>query len=97
MNGHHEAEIRNLLKPEHVVRKLRVKGNNVELDCCDGNGFNLTIPINTEITYEPWFMDRGSMLFRANNLPPLCYGTAKICTEADIVQFPDGTQHSIEP
>lgn len=88
MNGHNQAEIVNLIG-DNVVRRLKVQDNQVEIDAIT---ITLTVPLDTPITYEPWCFDRGSMLFSVPEFP-----TAKICTELDIVRYPDGTEASIEP
>ena len=89
MNGHKSAEILNLLNNE-VVRRLIVVGDNVEIDALS---IKIKVPLNTTISYEPWMMDRGNMLFECKEIK----GGAKICTELDIIQFPDGTSESITP
>lgn len=88
MNGYESAIIRNLID-ECPVRKLKVIDNQVEIDAIT---ITLNVPIDTPITYEPWCFDRGSMLFSVPDFP-----TGKICTELDIICFPDGTQASVEP
>ena len=87
MAGHETAEILCAVHGE-VVRRLRVAGGHVEVTPLEGP--SITVPSWTPITYEPWFMDRGSMLFQAEG------GQAKICTEGDLVRFPDGVEDRVE-
>lgn len=89
MSGHQSAEILNLLNGE-VVRRLVVKGPDVEVDAMVPE--KVTVPLATEIVYEPWVLDRGNLLFSCPEYP-----RAKICTEWDIVRYPDGTEQRIEP
>ena len=56
------------------------------------NGESTDIPLETTLWYEPWFMDRGSLLFSCPES-----GRAKICTEADVIRFPDGVEDSVMP
>ena len=88
MKGHQSAEILNLLDG-NVVRRLSVQGSDVLVDALTDK---VTVPLTTEIRYDAWFMDRGSMLFACPGFPE-----AKICTELDIIRFPDGTEERIEP
>ena len=90
MQGYSYAEIINLLHG-NVVRKLSVVGNQVQVDALEPP--ILILPLNTPIIYEPWFMDRGSLLFNSPELP----GRGKICTELDIIRFPDGIEATIHP
>ena len=53
----------------------------------------IDVPVDTEITYEPWDMDRGSLTFVHPTM-----GKLKICTEADILEVLDTKeQFSITP
>lgn len=87
MAGHATANIHNLFNGE-VVRKLTRIGDNVEIDAMTEK---VTVPLNTDITYQPWFMDRGSLLFECAGYK----GGAKICTEYDVIEYPDGSRYSI--
>lgn len=70
-----------------VVRQLALIGDTLELkagtDQC-------AITVDTELRYEPWFMDRGSVLAAS-----LEYDTIKLCTEGGIIRFEDGTEVSL--
>ena len=71
-----------------TVRTLTVVG-----DICHilaGDGSELDVPLDTLITYEPWTMDRGNMLFEHEGR------TLKICGEADILTAESGF-YNIEP
>lgn len=65
------------------VRFLTVQGDEV---CVDAITEEMWVPLDTELIYQPWVFDRGSILFKAQ-----CR-TLKLCTEADKVRFPDGTE-----
>ena len=71
-----------------VVRTLTVEGENCHLVA--GDGTELDIPLDTPIAYEPWCMDRGSMIFTLDGRQ------LKVCTEADILTA-DGQQYSVQP
>lgn len=91
MNRHATAQIINLLHGD-VVRNLKVTGDLVEIN--PGEGFPIVVvPLSLEIKYEPWSMDRGSLLFEHADYKPF----AKICTEMDIIRYPDGSEYSINP
>ena len=68
-----------------VVRRLTCDGDSVTVDAITEK---VTVPLDTPIVYEPWFMDRGNMLFN---------GDMKLCTEADLIRFPDGSAHLVLP
>jgi hypothetical protein len=89
MHGHASAEIINPRNGQ-VVRRLTVRASGV----VHVDAFSETVDVDpdTAIVYEPWFMDRGSLLFNTGTLVD-----AKICTELDIIQFPDGTQFEVVP
>jgi hypothetical protein len=90
MHGHNYAEITNIIHG-NIVRKLTItEKNQVQIDALEPP--ILTIHLNTPIHYQPWFMDRGSLTFTHPDLP-----NAKICTEYDIITYPDGTQYEITP
>ncbi len=91
MNGEKHATITCLIKNQ-VVRELTVDGENVTIN--PGTGYPLlTIPLSTPILYEPWSMDRGSLVFEHPDFLP----HAKICTEGDLLTFDDGTTLAIWP
>lgn len=89
MAGRGRAEIC-CLYTRKVVRVLTVVDGQVHVDFT--NGESTDIPLETTIWYEPWFMDRGSLLFSCREA-----SQAKICTEADVIRFPDGAEDSITP
>lgn len=89
MAGHERAEIFCLLTGNRV-RILTVVDGQVHVDFT--NGESTDIPLDTVLWYEPWFMDRGSLLFSCREA-----AQAKICTEADKIRFPDGVEESIMP
>lgn len=78
MGNNKSAEIRCAIKGS-LVRVLVVEGDAVVVDALTEE---VTVPFDTELTYEPWFMDRGSILFAG----------MKLCTEGDRVIFEDGTR-----
>lgn len=92
MGNHKSAEVFCLYRGE-LVRRLTVDGDVLHFDAiteaCD-------IPLDTEIKYEPWCMDRGSLVFSAPGLP---HGitVAKFCTEHDVIKFDDGTTGHVDP
>lgn len=89
LNGNHRAEIVCPFKKK-VVRKLATFFN--DMVAIDGlEGPVALVSLDTPISYEPWFMDRGSLLF---NDPKL--GTLKLCTESDLIRYPDGSEEWIE-
>lgn len=90
MSGHAKAEIICAMKKTLVRRLKVVDGNSVQIDPMEGPP--ITIPLTTPIKYEPWFMDRGSLLFSCEEMPE-----AKLCTEFDLVRFPDGNEWPIHP
>jgi hypothetical protein len=88
MNGHQTATIK-CLYTDQVVRKLKVEGDNLVIDAMTET---VTVPLDTPLIYEPWFMDRGSILFNLDGRP------AKFCGEADKICFDNEDEwHSIEP
>jgi hypothetical protein len=92
LNGHEHADIR-CLYSHNVVRRLSLDPHkNIVLDALQGP--TLVIPPTTELLFEPWEMDRGSILFYHNDFP----GKAlKLCGEMDTIHYDDGTQDSILP
>lgn len=70
------------------VRTLAING-----DYCDlraGDGTEVAIHIDTPLTYEQWFMDRGSVLVKSCD-----DGVIKLCTECDLLRYDDGTEVAI--
>jgi len=95
MAGHERAEIYCLYK-KGLVRRLKVTGDQVEVIPLTGSP--VMAKLSTPIMYEPWFMDRGSLLFEAAPASPHGMAmVAKICTEADVIRFPDGVEDSVMP
>lgn len=90
MAGHQTAEILNLFNGQ-VVRRLTVKGDVVGIDFLTET---VDFPLDTAVLYQPWTMDRGSMLIECSLTPD---GYAKLCTELDPIRFPDGTQREVLP
>lgn len=76
LDGALDAEIVNPLGG-NVVRVLHVLDEYVSIDA---GGDKITVPLDTPLIYEPWFMDRGSILFDSNR------GRLKLCTELDILR-----------
>lgn len=89
MNGHKSAEIRCLYRGE-LVRRLTVEGDTVEIDAMT---VKVKVPLSTPITFEPWCLDRGNMLFPA----PGHGDRAKLCTEHDRITFDDGSEGHVDP
>lgn len=75
-----------------VVRRLHfLTTGEVEIDACDGSP-PLRFPISTPVRYEPWFMDRGSLLFPGPDGRDL-----KLCTEFDVLVYEDGREFRLVP
>lgn len=96
MQGHDQARIKCLMSGV-VVRTLTLidlieagltKVVKIEFPGGLPNAEHI-VPLDTKIVYEPWAMDRGSLLFGDNK-------QFKICTEGDIVHFP-GDSHCFWP
>jgi len=77
MGGHKSGKIICAVHNQ-VVRTLTVEGDDVKIVC--GDGSQITVKLDTAITYQAWFMDRGSLLFDNDK---------KICTELDCIVFDD--------
>ena len=71
-----------------VVRQLTLSGPHVHLRA--GDGTQVLIDADETLHYEPWFMDRGSVLVTSCN-----HGLIKLCTEFDLVTLDDGTSVSL--
>lgn len=103
MAGYKTAEI-TCLYQRCVVRRLTVEGDELKIDACDGNG-PVTVKLDAAITYQPWVMDRGSLLFDAADCVALPMAAAalgptaklKICGEEDTIVFPDGSTDRVLP
>lgn len=74
----------------NVVRRLTVVGDQVEVDA---GGQSVWVPLDTEIRFEAWVLDRGNMLFTGGEK----YPNAKLCTEADVIRRSDGTEGLVLP
>lgn len=83
MAGRNYAEILCAVKGT-VVRKLTLKDGVVRLDAITAS---IDVPVDTEVVFAPWCMDRGSLLFNGN---------LKLCTELDKVRYPDGLVDTVE-
>ncbi len=63
----------------------------------------MRLPLDTPITYEPWMMDRGSLLFASaavlnrEVLPASLPDELKICGEGDSITFADGSSDTVLP
>ncbi len=88
MGKHQTAEIFCGVRGE-LVRRLKVEGDRVVIDAMQPP--IVSVPLRAQITYQPWFMDRGSLLFTCKELN----GKGKICTEGDTIRYPDGTEYTI--
>lgn len=74
----------------NVVRIVKREGDKAVIDAIT---VTVTVPLNTELRYEPWVFDRGNLLFSCPG-----YGhRAKFCTEGDIVRYEDGTEAGVLP
>ncbi len=74
-----------------VVRILTKRPDgNIILDPTEGE--SLVLSSDTDLIFEPWVMDRGSILFRC---PQFGETLLKLCGEEDTLSFPDGTKHAI--
>jgi hypothetical protein len=73
----------------NVVRKLTRLTDGIEIDYITGK---VVVPAFTELRYEPWVLDRGSMLFDIEGHPG-----AKFCGEFDVIHYPDGKQETVQP
>ena len=92
LKGHTRGEIHCLYTGEMVRQlSLDVRGN-VVLNPMSGP--TLVISPKTPLKFEPWVMDRGSLIFHHEDIPnqPL-----KLCGEGDTIRYEDGTESSIIP
>ena len=86
MGNHKSAEIRCPIRGE-VVRRLTVNGLNLHFDAITES---IDLPLDTELFYQPWVFDRGSILFKDPQR-----GDLKFCTEWDLIKFEDGTEQRV--
>ena len=97
MRGNLTAEILCYRKGT-VVRRLTVNGDTVTVNALTQT---TDVPLTTPITYEPWWMDRGSMLFLLPATSSIVRGEStpfgKLCTEGDSIRFPDGQEFGVYP
>jgi hypothetical protein len=96
MNNNSHAEIR-CQRYGVVVRRLSVMEDMVHIDPMVGPAtigrLIIKTHLDTPITYEPWFLDRGNLCFSHPDFP----GGAKICTELDTIQYGDSDLYTIYP
>ena len=85
MGGYDSAEVLCLYKGD-VVRTLTAKDGMVHMAC--PNGDSIDVSEDTPVVYEPWMLDRGSLVFNGN---------LKLCTEGDHVRYPDGNEDCVVP
>jgi hypothetical protein len=92
LNGHTSAELRCLYTGSLVRKFVLSDSGDIFLDPTEGPG--LYVPASTPVYYEPWVMDRGSILFRHKQ-----YGDTllKLCGKGDPIRFEDGTEDLVEP
>lgn len=78
-------EIQNLYGG-NVVRKINIEGNDVLIDAMDGNPIRLDK--KTPVYYEPWLLDRGSIVFENTSDDPRVRGhdILKLATEYDPIR-----------
>jgi hypothetical protein len=89
LGDHETSELRCPIKQEVIRRFRRMPNGDVELDALEEK---IVVPADTTVRYEPWDMDRGSLLFEDAKR-----GTLKACTELDILVFPNGEEGAVEP
>lgn len=85
--GDKKLEIKN--RHGEVIRTIWKEGNKVKLDAMTPSEPVLELDENTEILYEPWHMDVGSLVFRAPNTlqRPLAGTILKLATEKDEIIY----------
>lgn len=88
--GHSSCEIVNPLKG-NVVRKLSLVDGNRQV-AVDAISAVVTVDLMCEVRFEPWVLDRGNLLFTCEGYP-----SAKLCTEDDVVRYPDGSEALVRP
>jgi|TARA_Y100000034_G_scaffold116048_1_gene153875 hypothetical protein len=89
LGEHPTSEILCAMKREVVRRFRRMPDGSVELDALSDK---IVVPADTVVMYEPWCMDRGSLVWIDGER-----GTLKACTEFDVLRFPNGDENSIQP
>jgi len=72
------------------VRQLRAAAEHIEIIPEDGSG-PIKVKAQDRIFFEPWFMDRGSLLFQHD------LGLLKLCTEGDTIKYPQGNSLVLAP
>lgn len=70
------------------VRDLTLHGDYVDLRAADGA--EVAIHADELLVYEPWVMDRGSILVKSCDA-----GVIKLCTEGDRIVLEDGVETSV--
>lgn len=88
MNERQSATIR-CMYTGATVRTLVVMG-----DYCDlraGDGTEVALHLDETLTYQPWLMDRGSILIKSCDA-----GMIKLCTECDTIVYEDGVERYVE-
>lgn len=75
-------------RTQETVRQAELKGDTVEIGAGPGTDV-LKIPKNQPLYYEPWNMDRGSVLFNLGEKAPpgLKHQNLKLATEGDTVEY----------
>ncbi|MCR9292045.1 MAG: hypothetical protein NXI32_04950 [bacterium] len=86
---HGPAVILNLFDKQIVRTLTKLEDGQVYL--LAGDGTKMILEGDTPIRFQPWVMDRGSLLFEVGG------HELKICTESDILRTEDGRYFSIEP
>jgi hypothetical protein len=94
LEGHETAEICCLYTGQMVRKLSRGPGGSIVLDPMVGDV--LTVPGGTVIKYEPWAMDRGSLIF-FHDVDPYRGQPLKLCGEGDPIRFDDGTEDRVYP
>jgi hypothetical protein len=70
------------------VRELALVGDLVDLRAADGA--EVAISADEQLIYEPWCLDRGSILVKSYDA-----GVIKLCTEGDRIVLDDGTATAV--
>jgi len=86
MDGHTAAVLKCYYTGE-IVRRLTVDGDELIIDAITET---VRAPLDTEITYKPWLMDRGDLLFDLDGRK------CKICGEADFICYGDPESKNAE-
>lgn len=88
MQGADSLDILCAVRGEIVRRLTRVERNGEVFVRIDAFSQVVAIPADTKLSYQAWVLDRGSILFPL----PGGNGEGKLCTEFDILRFPDGRE-----